>query len=84
MSQESNCNNAHIYTSNHIGIQEQFENKQSVGIIANESSDIEMDSLEASNFTVGVMLHMSRSTSMMNVSAAHNAWGFWNMVEKLY
>ena len=37
-----------------------------------------MDSLEVSNFTVGVMLHMSRSTSMMNVSAAHNGWdGIW-------
>ena len=68
----------HIQSNTYIGIQEQFEIKQSVGIIANESSDIEMDSLEASNFTVGVMLHMSRSTSMMNVSAAHNGWdGIW-------
>ena len=68
------CSLVHIQSNTYIGIQEQFEIKQSVGIIANESSDIEMDSLEASNFTVGVMLHMSRSTSMMNVSAAHNGW----------
>ena len=72
------CSHVHIQSNIYIGIQEQFEIGQAVGIITNESSDIEMDSLEVSNFTVGVMLHMSRSTSMMNVSAAHNGWyGIW-------
>ena len=46
--------------------------EEAVGITAYESSNIEMDSLEVNNFTFGVMLYMSRSTSMMNVSAAHN------------
>ena len=68
------CSHLHIQSNTYINIQEQFEfqMEQSVGIIAYESSDIEMDSLEASNFTVGVGLYMSRSTSMMNVSAAYN------------
>ena len=65
------CSHLHIQSNTYIGIQEQ-DNWISIGIIAYESSDIEMNSLEASNFTVGVMLSKSRNTSMMNVSAAHN------------
>ena len=42
------------------------------GLLSYNSSDIEMDSLEASNFMVGVVLSKSRNTSMMNVSAVHN------------
>ena len=42
------------------------------GIVVYESSDIEMDSLKASNFSTGVWLHKSRNASMMNVSVAHN------------
>ena len=71
---------SHVYIQSYIGIQKQFDfdDDQSVGIIACESSDIEMDSIEVSNFSFGVMLYMSRSTSMMNVSAAHNGWdGIW-------
>ena len=73
------CSHLHIQSNTYIGIQEQFEfqMEQEVGIIAYESSDIEMDSLEASNFTIGVGLYMSRSTSMMNVSAAYNGAGIW-------
>ena len=67
------CSHLHIQSNTYIGIQEQdnWTNK-SVGIMVYESSDIEMDSLEANNFTVGVLLYKSRSTSMMNVSAVHN------------
>ena len=42
------------------------------GILAYESSDIEMDSLEAIHSTNGVTLHKSKNTSMMNVSAVHS------------
>ena len=68
------CSHLHIQSNTYIGIQKRFEfqMKETVGIIAYESSDIEMDSLDASNFTVGVMLSKSRNSSMMNVSAAHN------------
>ena len=66
------CSHLHIQSNSYIGIHEQFE--PSFGIIAYESSDIEIDSLEVSNFTFGVALYMSRNTSMMNVSAAHNVW----------
>ena len=68
------CSHLHIQSNTYIGIQEQFEfqMEQTVGIMAYESSDIKMDSLEVSNFTFGVALSMSRNTSMMNVSAAHN------------
>ena len=47
-------------------------NEYEFGIVVYESNDIEMDSLEASNFTIGVILHNSINTSMMNLSAAHN------------
>ena len=63
------CSHLYIKSSTYVGIKEQ---DNEYGIIAYESSDIEMDSLEASNFTYGVMLYKSRSTSMMNISAAHN------------
>ena len=42
------------------------------GIVVYESSDIEMDSLKANNFSNGMWLYKSRNTSMLNVSAAHN------------
>ena len=42
------------------------------GILAYECSDIEMDSLEVSNFRTGVVLYKSRNTSMINVAAVHN------------
>ena len=74
------CSHLHIQSNTYIRIQEQdnFDDDQSVGIIAYESSDIEMDSIEVSNFSFGVALYMSRSTSMMNVSAAHNeVYGIW-------
>ena len=74
------CSHLHIQSNTYIGIQKQFDFdiEQSVGIIAHESSDIEMDSLEVSNFTVGVALSKSRSSSMMNVSAVHNEdVGIW-------
>ena len=73
------CSHLHIQSNTYINIQKQdnWINK-SVGIMAYESSDIEMDSLEASNFTFGVALSKSRNTSMMNVSAAHNGYdGIW-------
>ena len=47
-------------------------NEYEFGIVVYESNDIEMDSLEASNFTSGVILHNSSKTSMMNVFVANN------------
>ena len=44
------------------------------GIVVYESSDIEMDSLTASNFSNGMWLYKSRNTSMLNVSAAYNGY----------
>ena len=67
------CSHLHIQSNTYIGIQEQDNvSEQSVGIIAYESSDIEMDSLEVSNFTVGVASIYVQKHNMMNVSAAHN------------
>ena len=45
------CSHLHIQSSTYFGIQDQFdpEIELSVGIMAYESSDIEMDSLESSN-----------------------------------
>ena len=47
-------------------------NEYEFGIVVYESSDIEMDSLKASNFTTGVILYNSSNTSMMNIYAANN------------
>ena len=76
------CSHLHIQSNTYIGIQKQdnvieyFDLDH--GIMAYESSDIEMYSIEVSNFTLGVALYKSRSTSMMNVSAAHNEGiGIW-------
>ena len=67
------CSHLHIQSNTYIGIQEQdIRINKSVGIMAYESSDIEMYSLEVSNFTFGVVLSKSRNTSMMTVSATHN------------
>ena len=43
-----------------------------IGIIAYESSDIEMASMKASNFTTGLILYNSSNTKMINVSAVDN------------
>ena len=72
------CSHLHIKSIIiYISIQEQDNDnnipENECGILAYESSDIEMNSLEASNFTFGVALYMSRNTSMINVFAAHNA-----------
>ena len=70
------CSHVHIRSSTYIGIYydkgKMFWSVKSVAILAYESIGIKMDSLEASNFTKGVVIYKSRSTSMMNVSAAHN------------
>ena len=72
------CSHLHIQSNTYIGIQAERDVLSSVGITAYESSDIEMDSLEASNFTFGVALSKSRNTSMINVSAVHNGYdGIW-------
>ena len=62
------CSHLHIQSITCGSIQERdnhFEIKKQFGIIADESSDIEIDSLEASNFTIGVVLHISKNTSML-------------------
>ena len=71
------CSHLHIQSTSYSGIQEQESDRHDFvniecGNLAYESSDIEMVSLEANNFTYGVMLYKSRNTSMTNVSAAHN------------
>ena len=73
------CSHLRIQSTTYSNIQQVgndgqdfVSNEYEFGIIVYESSDIEMDSLEASNFTIGVILHNSRNTRMMNVSAAHN------------
>ena len=75
------CSHLHIQSNTYIGIEAEravIELSVTVGITAYESSDIEMDSLEASNFTFGVALSKSRNTSMINVSAVHNGYdGIW-------
>ena len=71
------CSHLHIQSNTYSNIQER-ENYSNdfvsieCGNIAYESSDIEMDSLEVSNFSFGVLLYNSRNTSMTNVSAVHN------------
>ena len=73
------CSHLRIQSATYSNIQQVgndsqdfVSNEYEFGIVAYECSDIEMDSLEASNFTIGVILHNSRNTRMMNVSAAHN------------
>ena len=45
------------------------------GILAHESSDLVIDSLEACNFTIGIILYKSSNTTLVDVSAAHNELG---------
>ena len=73
------CSHLRIQSATYSNIQQvgndakdSVSNEYELGIVVYECSDIEMDSLEASNFTIGVILHNSRNTSMMNVSAANN------------
>ena len=71
------CSHLHIQSISYSSNQERENDRQdfvkiACGNLAYESSDIEMVSLEASNFTHGVWLHKSRNISMTNVSAAHN------------
>ena len=71
------CSHLHIQSSTYSSIQQIGNdfviNKYEVGILAYESSDIEIDSLEASNFTTGVFLHSCNNAIMMDVSVANNA-----------
>ena len=71
------CSHLHIQSITYCSIQERNNNNNGFvsnecGIVAYYSSAIEMDSLQASNFSTGVWLYKSRNTSMTNVSAAHN------------
>ena len=75
------CSHLHIRSVSSTNIQEvdndsnDFVSKESLekfGILAYESSDIEMESLEASYFTIGLILYDSSNTILVNVSAAHN------------
>ena len=73
------CSHLHIQSTTYSSIQQvgndgqdSVSNEYEFGIVVYESSDIEMDSLEASNFTIGVILYNSTDTSLMNVSAANN------------
>ena len=73
------CSHLHIQSITYSNIQEQENDSNDFvsiecGNLAYESSDIEMDSLEASNFSCGVALYKSRNTSMTNVSAADNGY----------
>ena len=71
------CSHLHIQSITYSNIQERENDSNDFvsnecGNLAYESSDIEMDSLEASNFSFGVLVYKSRNTSMTNVSAADN------------
>ena len=73
------CSHLHIQSISYSGIQERESDRYDFvniecGNLAYESSDIEMVSLEASNFSYGVLLYKSRNISMTNVSAAHNEY----------
>ena len=67
------CSHLHIQSITCHTIQELY-NDIEYGIIVYESSDIEMDSYEASNFSYGVMLYNAKNTSMMNISAVNNGY----------
>ena len=71
------CSHLHIQSNTYSNLQEQENDGNDFvcnecGNLAYESSDIEIDSIEASNFSCGVCLYKSRNTSMTNVSAVHN------------
>ena len=71
------CSHLYIQSMTYSGIQERDNGRNDFvsnecGNVAYESSDIEMDSLEISNFSYGVWLYKSRNTSMMNIYAAYN------------
>ena len=73
------CSHLHIQSNTYSNIQERENDSNDIvtnecGNLAYESNDIEMDSLEASNFSYGMCLYKSRNTSMMNISAAHNEY----------
>ena len=73
------CSHLHIQSITYSNIQERenYSNdfvSNECGNLAYESSDIEMYSIEASNFSYGVCLYKSRNTSMMNISAADNGY----------
>ena len=77
------CSHLHIQSMTYSSIQERDNGRNDFvsnecGNVAYESSDIEMDSLEVSNFSYGVWLYKSRNTSITNVSAAYNAIHNWN------
>ena len=65
------CSHLHIQSISYTIIQG-HNLFQQIGIIALESKDIDMDSLEASNFAFGMVLYKSTNTNMMNVFAADN------------
>ena len=71
------CSQPHFQSITFSSIQEQDDDSNDFvsnecGNVAQGCSDIEIDSLEVSNFSCGVWLYKSRNTSMTNVSAAHN------------
>ena len=57
------CSHLHIQSMTYSNIQER-DNDFECGNVAYESSDIEMDSLEVSNFSYGVWLYKSRNTNI--------------------
>ena len=71
------CSRIHNQSITYSNIQERENDSNDVvsGNLAYESSDIEMDSLEVSNFSYGVWLYKSKNTTMMNVFAVHNEDG---------
>ena len=67
------CSHLRIQSTTYSSIQ-QVGNDDFVSIEVYESNDIEIDSLEASNFTIGVILYNSSNTILVNVSVAHNEY----------
>ena len=73
------CSHLRIQSTTYSSIQQVgnddfVSNEYEFGIVVYESNDIEMDSLEASNFTIGVILYNSSNTILANVSVAHNEY----------
>ena len=75
------CSHLNIQQMTSRGIQEVdndgnafMNNEVEFGILAYTSSAIEINSLEADNFSIGVILYNSSNTILTSISAAHNEY----------
>ena len=71
------CSDLHIQSISYSNIQDNdtddlVRNASEFGILIYESSEVEIDTMDASNFSIGVILHKSNNTILVNVSTTHN------------